>query len=277
VKADKKTRENYIGHSLHTSSVPTFNDPKPNAMWYLKQSDAAADSATAELARLKQLEQDMMLEALGLKPKGSAAAAANRRPLLPHEMAAALKRTPSNDAGAAEDGPSAGLGAAIGSRSALGTFGVPETIEGVDLPPDHAMRMQQQAASLTRGSAVDSASAVDADQAAEAGESSRRKHKHKHSRRKHKESSKHRHKKRKQKSKSSRTSASSSSSSESPHRRHDSESDERDRRRRRHDSESDDRRQRRHDSDESDAGGRRRRRHDSESSRSRSRSRSPRR
>lgn len=245
-------------------------------MWYLKQTDAAADSAAAELARLKQLEQDMMLEALGLKPKGSSAAAANRRPLLPHEMAAALKRTPSNDAGAGEDGASAGLGAAIGSRSALGTFGVPETIEGVDLPPDHAMRVQQQAASLMRGSAVDSASAVDADQTADA---LRRKHKHKHSRRKHKEASKHRHKKRKQKSKSSRSSASSSSSSESPRRqrRHDSESDERDRRRRRHDSESDDRRQRRHDSDDSDAGGRRRRRHDSESSRSRSRSRSPRR
>lgn len=243
-------------------------------MWYLKQNDAAADSAATELARLKQLEQDMMLEALGLKPKGSAQAA-NRRPLLPHEMAAALKRTPASDAAAGEQPASAGLGAAIGSRSALGTFGVPETIEGVDLPPDHAMRVQQQSASLMRGSAIDSGAVVDAEASDGGGESPRRKSKHKHSRRKHKESSKHRHKKRKQKSRRSRSN-SASISNESPRRRHDSESDERDRRRRRHDSESDDRRQRRHDSDESD-GGRRRRRHDSESSRSRSRSRSPRR
>lgn len=256
---------------MHTSSVPSFNDPKPNAMWYLKQDgqSTADDSAQNELARLKQLEQDMMLEALGLKPKGSAAAAAaQKRPLQPHELAAVLKRTPADgnsDVGGATDAANVGLGAAIGARSALGTFGVPESIEGVDLPPDHALRMQQ---ATQRAEAHDAEAAASAAGATTEASSSRRE-KHRHHRRKHKEANKDRRKKRKKKSKRSESgSRSSSSESSAP-------------RRRRHDSESDDRHDRRrggrHDSDESDERTRRRRRHDSDSERSRSRSRSPRR
>jgi hypothetical protein len=60
VKQDK-FRENYLGHSLHTTRA-TFNDPKPNSMWYLETTPANAQDV--ELARLKTLEQDMMMEAL---------------------------------------------------------------------------------------------------------------------------------------------------------------------------------------------------------------------
>lgn len=56
-----KFKENYLGHSLHASK-PTFNDPNPNPMWYLKGKDEKQE--VSELQRLKQLEQDMMMEAL---------------------------------------------------------------------------------------------------------------------------------------------------------------------------------------------------------------------
>lgn len=141
MKSDKKTRENYVGHSLHTSSVPSFNDPKPNAMWYLKD-DAPHDEAAAELQRLKALENDMMLEALGLKPKGSTSAAVTKRPLKPHELGDALKRSKAEAADGGEVFASAGVGANSGTRGlALGAFGAPESIEGVDLPPEHLQRV----------------------------------------------------------------------------------------------------------------------------------------
>jgi len=256
VKADKKTRENYIGHSLHTSAVPSFNDPKPNPMWYLKGDGAdEQEEAANELQRLKQLEQEMMLEALGLKPRGStsasaAAAAATKRPLKPHELGDVLKRG-QNTASAAEPGDdnasaAAGLGAKSGSGAslgAMGAFGVPEAIEGVDLPDEHWQRVHEQ-----RRRERDQKAPVDAPQ---------RRREESPRRRRQKSKKRHEHKKRSKKRRSSSSSSSSSSDS--------SDSDPR-RRRRRHDSDSDD-----------SGGGRRRRRHDSDSERSRSRSRSPRR
>ena len=49
VKQDKY-KENYLGHSLHTIR-PTFNDPNPNAMWYLKTAGASRTRTRAR-ARL---------------------------------------------------------------------------------------------------------------------------------------------------------------------------------------------------------------------------------
>jgi hypothetical protein len=255
VKADKKTRENYIGHSLHTSSVPSFNDPKPNPMWYLKRDGAdEQEEAANELQRLKQLEQEMMLEALGLKPRGStsaaaAAAAATKRPLKPHELGDVLKR--GQTASAAEPGDdnasaAAGLGAKSGSRAnhgAMGAFGVPEAIEGVDLPDEHWQRVHEQ-----RRRERDQKAPIDAPQ---------RRREESPARRRKKSKKRHEHKKRSGSSKKRRSSISRSSSSSDS-----SDSSDSDPRRRR----------RRHDSDSDSGGGRRRRRHDSDSERSRSRS-----
>ena len=209
MKSDKKTRENYVGHSLHTSSVPSFNDPKPNPMWYLKD-DAPHDEAAAELQRLKALEHDMMLEALGLKPKGSTSAAVTKRPLKPHELGDALKRTAPADADA---GAAAGVGANSGTRGlALGAFGAPESIAAVDLPPEHLERVE---AAKRR----DSATVRSSKTAATATSSAARKSKKgRHSRRR----------RRRHDSDSGSSKSSGSSSSSRPRRR----------RRRRHDSDS---------------------------------------
>tara|TARA_R110002050_G_scaffold94226_6_gene196255 strand:+ start:339 stop:566 length:228 start_codon:yes stop_codon:yes gene_type:complete len=48
VKGDKY-KEFYIGHSLVTANKPTFNNPNPNALWYLGKSQQKT-SAEEELA-----------------------------------------------------------------------------------------------------------------------------------------------------------------------------------------------------------------------------------
>ena len=104
--------------------MPTFNDPKPNHMWYLKGEDGADGAEAAaqdtELARLKQLEQDMMLEALGLKKKSAARAP---KPLSGLELKEALKRGDGRDD---EEDLIAGVG--FGALDTPGWFRAPSVV-----------------------------------------------------------------------------------------------------------------------------------------------------
>jgi len=65
VKADKY-KEFYLGHSLHTAR-PTFNNPRPNTLWYTKQQDAGKNQQ--DLSEVKEQERILMLEALGKAPR----------------------------------------------------------------------------------------------------------------------------------------------------------------------------------------------------------------
>jgi hypothetical protein len=56
--AKDKYKEYYLGHSLHTSSKRTFNNPNPNPLWYLKTEEQNAPKA--ELERIRQEEEQMM-------------------------------------------------------------------------------------------------------------------------------------------------------------------------------------------------------------------------
>lgn len=65
VKGDKY-KECYLGYSLNTAR-PTFNMPRPNAGWYAKKEEGGA----VDLAAIKEEEERLMAEALGLAPRRS--------------------------------------------------------------------------------------------------------------------------------------------------------------------------------------------------------------
>eukprot|EP01089_Gocevia_fonbrunei_P003010 TRINITY_DN1286_c0_g1_i2.p1 TRINITY_DN1286_c0_g1~~TRINITY_DN1286_c0_g1_i2.p1 ORF type:complete len:203 (+),score=56.06 TRINITY_DN1286_c0_g1_i2:101-709(+) len=95
VKNDKY-KEFYLGHSLVTSSKPTFNNRKPNPLWWgSKDKNQPQSDRKAELEEIKRQEEQLMKEALGLVPKSRASG----RGLDPSEMQDLLKRGQSdNDA-----------------------------------------------------------------------------------------------------------------------------------------------------------------------------------
>lgn len=71
VKNDKY-KDFYLGHSLHTTTKPTFNNRKPNPLWWTKtQGSAEEDEARrrAEIEAIKREEEQLHLEALGLAPR----------------------------------------------------------------------------------------------------------------------------------------------------------------------------------------------------------------
>jgi len=57
----------WTGHSLHTTTKPTFNNRKPNPLWWTKtQGSAEEDEARrrAEIEAIKREEEQLHLEAL---------------------------------------------------------------------------------------------------------------------------------------------------------------------------------------------------------------------
>jgi hypothetical protein len=56
--AKDKYKENYLGHSLFTSSKRTFNNPNPNPLWYLKNEQKT--NTTAEIENLRREEEQIM-------------------------------------------------------------------------------------------------------------------------------------------------------------------------------------------------------------------------
>jgi len=62
---DRKHRDNYLGHSLFSSNKASFNNARPNALWWTKQTSGTGVTAEA----LRQEEERLMLEELGVIPK----------------------------------------------------------------------------------------------------------------------------------------------------------------------------------------------------------------
>jgi hypothetical protein len=61
IKLDKQ-KDNYIGAAERTVR-PTFNCPKPNALWWTKKDEAGPGGA-ADIRAVKQEEENLMLQAL---------------------------------------------------------------------------------------------------------------------------------------------------------------------------------------------------------------------
>lgn len=60
------------GQTLAGSSRPTFNNPRPNAMWYLKDKDISHHKSPAEdLAAVKEQENRIMLQMMGVRVPSS--------------------------------------------------------------------------------------------------------------------------------------------------------------------------------------------------------------
>ena len=233
-------------------------DSQGAAAWYLDRdaqrgAGAEADAERAELARLKQLENDMMLEALGLKDKSSARPSAR---LSKTEMADVLRKG-ADDEGAQRDDIVAGLGFDSADAGAFGGGdAAPTRLAGRGVP--------SASASAPRRAAAERGDARDDDERSGRRHRSRR-HRHERSKRhrssgsssarkskgKRKSSSSSRKRRRRERSASS-ASASGSESRAERHRTADTAADETGKRRRRHDSESEASEQqqaRRHDSD----------------------------
>ncbi|KAI3434435.1 hypothetical protein D9Q98_002512 [Chlorella vulgaris] len=66
VKADKE-REYYLGHSV--KALTGRWQKGKDVYWYTRDVDRSDADKAAELAMVKQREQDLMMEALGVKPK----------------------------------------------------------------------------------------------------------------------------------------------------------------------------------------------------------------
>jgi len=68
-----KYKEYFLGNSLKTMPKWTFNGGKTNSGWWLGKSQQGQETAEArrakELDAIKKLEEEMMLEELGQKPK----------------------------------------------------------------------------------------------------------------------------------------------------------------------------------------------------------------
>jgi len=64
---DRKHRDNYLGHSLHSSNKRSFNNPNPNALWWAKSDNKK--STQADILKMKAEEDRLMLEELGIIPK----------------------------------------------------------------------------------------------------------------------------------------------------------------------------------------------------------------
>jgi hypothetical protein len=68
------------GHSLHTTAKPTFNNRKPNPLWWTKAqegSNGEVDDAArrrAEIAAIKREEEQLHQEALYVAAAAAAAA-----------------------------------------------------------------------------------------------------------------------------------------------------------------------------------------------------------
>jgi len=71
VRKDKH-KENYLGNSISITPAPTFNCRKPNTLWYQRDTPlnvvASKRTTKEELDEIKQQEQDLMNEALGIAP-----------------------------------------------------------------------------------------------------------------------------------------------------------------------------------------------------------------
>jgi len=63
---DRKHRDNYLGHSLHSSNKRSFNNPNPNALWWTKGN---TKNAQLDNKKIKDEEERLMKEELGLIPK----------------------------------------------------------------------------------------------------------------------------------------------------------------------------------------------------------------
>mmetsp|Transcript_20090 Transcript_20090/g.65442 ORF Transcript_20090/g.65442 Transcript_20090/m.65442 type:complete len:229 (+) Transcript_20090:67-753(+) len=88
VKTDKD-RDHYLGHSIH-ASVGRYNKGR-DILWYTRgKGQDAADQKAAELQAIKDHEDDLMREALGLAPKRERVVQAAG--LEQHELKELLKR-----------------------------------------------------------------------------------------------------------------------------------------------------------------------------------------
>ncbi|XP_020588806.1 multiple myeloma tumor-associated protein 2 homolog [Phalaenopsis equestris] len=90
VKVDKH-RENYLGHSI-MAPVGRWQKGK-DLHWYARDKNSAAlnsDSVKEEIRRIKEEEEQLMREALGLAPKRNTRSQGNR--IDKHEYAELIKR-----------------------------------------------------------------------------------------------------------------------------------------------------------------------------------------
>lgn len=87
VKADKD-REYYLGHSV--KALTGRWQKGKDVYWYTREKDDGTDKLTDELRAVKEKEEQLMAEALGIKPKS---APAQKRKLEEHEMQQLLHRS----------------------------------------------------------------------------------------------------------------------------------------------------------------------------------------
>mmetsp|Transcript_11208 Transcript_11208/g.28368 ORF Transcript_11208/g.28368 Transcript_11208/m.28368 type:complete len:225 (+) Transcript_11208:2-676(+) len=87
VKGDKY-RENYLGHSVH-ATVGRWQNGR-DLLWYSRDKQGEAGGSSQELRAVKQREEELMQEALGLKPKTAVARQQNK--MEKHELAELLRR-----------------------------------------------------------------------------------------------------------------------------------------------------------------------------------------
>eukprot|EP01100_Stratorugosa_tubuloviscum_P012603 TRINITY_DN6022_c1_g2_i1.p1 TRINITY_DN6022_c1_g2~~TRINITY_DN6022_c1_g2_i1.p1 ORF type:complete len:192 (-),score=62.96 TRINITY_DN6022_c1_g2_i1:7-582(-) len=113
VKSDKY-KEFYLGHSVNAVKA-TFNNPQPNAGWYMSKSSLREEQERAvEVLMQKKKEKDILNQALGITPKKPVVAS---KKLDKFEIISLTKKNSSEPASRFDLERQSGLGAGMSARA----------------------------------------------------------------------------------------------------------------------------------------------------------------